>query len=69
MRKQFDISSGQNIMNAWNPAMTLGSSMLIVIISYVLTDILINKKQNIVQLFGKLFIVIICMIIIFIRRG
>lgn len=69
MRKQFDISSGQNIMNDWNPAMTLGSSMLIVIISYVLTDILINKKQNIVQLFGKLFIVIICMIIIFIRRG
>ena len=69
MRKQFDISSGQSIMNDWNPAMTLGSSMLIVIISYVLTDILINKKQNIVQLFGKLFIVIICMIIIFIRRG
>lgn len=57
------------MMGDWNPAMTLGSSMLIVIVSYVLTDILINKKQNIVQLFGKLFIVIICMIIIFIRRG
>lgn len=56
-------------MNGWNPAMTLGSSMLIVIVSYVLTDILINKKQNIVQLFGKLFIVTICMVIIFIRRG
>lgn len=57
------------ITSGWNPAATLGDVMLIIIISYVLSDIVINKKQNIVQLLGKILILIICMFMILIRRS
>lgn len=59
----------QFVIDGWNPAATLGNVMLIIIISYVLSDIIINKKQNVIQLLGKILIVVICMFIIFIRRN
>ena len=57
------------VTSGWNPSATLGNVMLIIIISYVLSDIVINKKQNIVQLLGKILILIICMFMVLIRRS
>lgn len=57
------------VIDGWNPSATLGNVMLIIVISYVLSDIIINKKQNIVQLLGKILIVVVCMFIVLIRRS
>lgn len=56
-------------MREWSPAATLGNVMLIIVISYVIVDIIFNKRHNIVQLFGKLFVIILCMVIILFRRS
>lgn len=56
-------------MREWSPAATLGNVMLIIVISYVIVDIIFNKRHNIVQLLGKLFVIILCMVIILFRRS
>lgn len=53
----------------WNAATALGNALCIILSSYIMVDMCTNKKQNIIQYIGKMFIIILLLMIIAIRSG
>lgn len=48
---------------------TLGNSLLIILIAYIVADIFSNKKMSVSQLVGKLILSVFLMFLLFMRGG
>lgn len=54
--------------NGWQPANCIGNVMLLIVMAFLMCNVALNKKINLMQVSGSILLLAICFFIILIRR-